>query len=120
MTFEFDARGLAGHDLVAFEELREQDQAGALVAAHRDMDDADQTARVRDDAGSGNARPTNSTSASTPTSSTQSGPLAGTGDATGPAPLVLCAMGCGLALAGMVALWRRRAGHTGGGRRDGR
>ena len=39
-TFEFDATGLAGHSVVAFEELS---QGGKTVATHADIDDEGQT-----------------------------------------------------------------------------
>jgi LPXTG-motif cell wall-anchored protein len=40
VTFEFDATGLAGHSVVAFEELS---QGGKTVATHADIDDEGQT-----------------------------------------------------------------------------
>lgn len=40
VTFEFDASGLAGHNVVAFEELS---QGGTQVAVHADIDDEGQT-----------------------------------------------------------------------------
>ena len=40
VTFEFDATGLVGHSVVAFEELS---QGGETVAAHADLSDGDQT-----------------------------------------------------------------------------
>ena len=40
VTFEFDATGLSGHSVVAFEELS---QGGKVVATHADIDDEGQT-----------------------------------------------------------------------------
>lgn len=44
VIFAFDATGIAGHDLVAYETLK--DAAGEVVAVHQDINDAAQTVHV--------------------------------------------------------------------------
>jgi len=110
VTFELDTTGLQGHDLVAFEDLKAKD--GTTIASHHDLDDADQTVRVTASEAASSAGSAASPAAGAPaTATTSGGTLAQTG--RGGAPVLVALVGCGLAVAGMRALWSRRGRASG-------
>ena len=47
VVFEFDATGLGGHDVVAYEHLRNL-ETNTIIASHEDIDDEDQTVHVNE------------------------------------------------------------------------
>ena len=47
VVFEFDATGLGGHDVVAYEHLRNLD-TNTIIASHEDIEDEDQTVHVNE------------------------------------------------------------------------
>lgn len=47
VVFEFDATGLGGHDVVAYEHLRNL-ETDTIIASHEDIDDEDQTVHVNE------------------------------------------------------------------------
>lgn len=84
VSFEFDTSDLAGHDVVAFEEVYGPDNESELLAEHKDINDKDQTVHVQSKPGT---------------------VLAKTGAAVG--AFVLTALSLGAAGVGVVKLGRR-------------